>query len=135
MGSVTFIAWVGTDDHLNVGLVDEGSVRCSLRLDERTFYEPGLVVHAGALLLVWTGIKGEVGVTQLRTPTVAGVGLEMMLRTCAHWATVGRGRWWPGRPQADSVSTVASLDSAHNHNHPAAPAAPRTPAWCVASAS
>lgn len=72
MGSVTVIAWVGTDDHLNVGLVEEGSVRCSLRLDERTFYEPGLVVHAGALLLVWTGIKGEVGVTQLRTRTVAG---------------------------------------------------------------
>lgn len=72
MGSATFIAWVGTDDHLNVGLVQDGSVRYSLRLDDRTFYEPGLVIHAGDLILVWTGIRGEVGVTQLGTPTVAG---------------------------------------------------------------
>jgi hypothetical protein len=72
MGRATLIAWVGTDDHLNVGLVEDGSVRSRLRLGDRTFYEPGLVIHAGALILVWTGIKGEVGVTQLRTPTVAG---------------------------------------------------------------
>ena len=71
MGRLTFIAWVGADDHLNVALVEAGSVRNSLRLDQRTFYEPWLVIHAGALFLVWTGIKGEVGIAQLRTPTVA----------------------------------------------------------------
>ena len=71
MGGVTFIAWVGADAHLNVALVEAGRVRNSLRLDERTFYEPWLVIHAGALFLVWTGIKGEVGIAQLRTPTVA----------------------------------------------------------------
>ena len=58
---------VGTDDHLNVAIVEGGSVRTSVRLDERTFYEPWLVSHAGELFLVWTGIKGEVAIAQLRT--------------------------------------------------------------------
>lgn len=68
-GAVNVLAWVGTDDHLNVAVVEGGFVRTSLRLDERTFYEPGLVRHAGALFLIWTGIKGEVAIAQLRVPT------------------------------------------------------------------
>ncbi|MGH9279354.1 MAG: hypothetical protein ACRD12_14770 [Acidimicrobiales bacterium] len=68
MARMNAIAWVGTDDHLNVAFTDAGAVRTSLRLDERTFYEPALVSHAGALFLVWTGTKGEIGIVQLRAP-------------------------------------------------------------------
>jgi hypothetical protein len=70
VGGANVIAWVGTDDHVNVALVEEGSVGTSLRLDERTFYEPGLAIHTDGLFLVWTGTKGEVGIAQLRIPAV-----------------------------------------------------------------
>jgi hypothetical protein len=66
------IAWVGMDDHVNVALVHGGSVATSVRLDERTFYEPGLAYHREALFLVWTGMNGEVGIAQLRVPAVLG---------------------------------------------------------------
>src|SRR5216684_3863279 len=92
-GEQLYLAWTGTDHHINILTGPEGPLGAPVRLEEARSvdgYGPALCSHQGSLVLAWTGHDGHINIlTGPEGPHGAPVRLEeawspYMPALCSH---------------------------------------------------
>ena len=66
-GGHLYLAWTGTDGHVNILADPQGPHDAPLRLDETTLFAPALCSHQDRLILAWPGNDGHLNLARLES--------------------------------------------------------------------